>query len=427
MSITPLSAPPFIPQLPGNSSKKPSDTNPPSPPHDQAPRTFAGNEKVNAAPDTGPSAEVQTKIDKISTLLERNNVIQMMSTPNARETRQNLKEIRELLSEDSLKTLTSNPRELAKLKHDIGQGLNEKNMRSLQREAAVGPNPEQFHHHLSNTDQDVPWRGAQQMQAEQRKEDHRINQRARLSDPLCKHLVSIGEPYRPPEPETTPATAAVEPDKGTAADNKKPESTLASGPKSAPQIQTADNAQKPGELHPTLKKIDELISRESLVNILRDPDSAQSLQRVEELKGLLNEESLNAWTRDSSLQEKLKARVRQVISGENLDTLRREAGIAAPGTSAGAGDAKGSDAASERIKRIGELIAPDAILRRLREPGSAENIQQNRELEELLSEDSLKALADKPNELAELKKQIEQLASANYIQALHNDLSHAVA
>ena len=427
MSITPLSAPPFIPQLPGNPSKKPSDANPPSPPQDQAPHTPPSSENVNAAPDAGPSAEVQAKIDRIFTLLSRDNIIQMMRAPNGWETRQNLKEIGELLSEDSLKTLTSDPKELAKIKHDIGQGLSEKNMRNLQHEAAVGENPEQFHHHLSNTDQDVPWRGAQHMQAEQRKEDHRINQRARLCDPLCKRLVAIGEPYRPPEPETAPATAPVEPDKGTGADTKKTENTLAPRPKTAPQVQTADNARGAGELHPTLKKIDELISRESLVNILRDPDSAQSKQRVEELTRLLSEESLNAWTRDSSLQEKLKERVRQVISGENLDTLRREEGIAAPGTSAGAGDVKGSDAASEKIKRIGELISPDAILRRLREPGSAESIQQNRELAELLSEDSLKALADKPNELAELKKQIEQLASANHIQALQNDLSHAVA
>ncbi|WP_257603982.1 hypothetical protein [Pseudomonas tolaasii] len=323
MPITPLSPPPFIAQSPATPAKKQPDARPHvSPPlRNPAPSEPANREPLSAPSGAEPSAEAQEKIDRISTLLERSHLIQMMSTPNARGTREDLKEIRELLSEDSLRTLTSDSVELMKLKRDIGQGLSEKNLRNLQREAAVGPNPEQFHHHLSNTDHDVPWRGALQMRAEQRKEDHRINQRSRLCESLCQRLIAIGQPYRPPEPETTP-------DQRAGTDDKKPENTHGVRPKTAPQVQTVHRERAPGEINPTLKRIDELLSRQSLVNILRAPDSAQSVQSIEELTGLLSEASLNAWNQDTRVQERLKDRVRQVISRENLDTLRREENIA---------------------------------------------------------------------------------------------------
>ena len=435
MSITPLSPPPFIAHSSTTHSKRqpegPLHESPPAP-RDQAPHLPASNEKTNGTPDAEPSAEVQEKIDRITTLLDRNTLVQMMSAPNSRETTEKLKEFKELLSDKSLKNLTSNEEELAKLKQLIGQLLSEKNIHNLQREAAAGPNPEQLHHHLSNTDKDVPWRGAQHLQAEQRKEDVRIRQRSRLCDPLCKRLIAIGQPYQPLESETPPATTPIKPDKVAGADPEKPENTPATRPKTA-QVQSTDTPRQPGEPHPTLKRIEELVSRESLINILRNPDSEQSVKRVEELTGLLNEASLNALTRDPTLQQKLKDRVRQVISKENLDTLRREEGIAETETSPNAGDikpaqaSKVADDAGEKIKRIGELISQQAIIRRLREPDSAITFRENKEIEELLSEDSLKTLADKPDELAELKKRIEQMASSNYLQTLQNELSHAVA
>ncbi|HIH0210049.1 TPA: hypothetical protein ACYHGW_002876, partial [Staphylococcus aureus] len=69
--------------------------------------------------NTKASADAITKMNRINHLLSRDSLIQMLREPDSEQTTQRKTELQELLSEDSLKTLATDPVELAKLKNTI--------------------------------------------------------------------------------------------------------------------------------------------------------------------------------------------------------------------------------------------------------------------------------------------------------------------
>ena len=97
--------------------------NPRKPLHNETPESPLTAETPTTSE---PSPDVIAKMNRITELLSPDSLIQMMRDPYARNTAQSLKDMRELLSEESLNTLTSDPAEMSRLRDNIGQFLSEK-------------------------------------------------------------------------------------------------------------------------------------------------------------------------------------------------------------------------------------------------------------------------------------------------------------
>lgn len=297
-------------------------------------------DNAQSATGGGLYAEARKKLERIAELLTRRNLAPMMSEPYSKQNQLTLNELRTLLSEDSINSLSSDSKELAEMRSKIGGALSDRTIRGLQRETALGPNFGQVAYDSTNLDPHVPWSRLQAMQSEQRKEDIKVRQRILMSDPLAKKLIDIGGPFQPPKTDAKPADTPVEPDKKPSENATQPEQSVLEkpSPRIAPlaqapntpstteEVKTEPTTPRADEAHRKLKQIDELMSRDSLIEMLREPGSQESIQRVEKIKALMSEDSLNILSQD--MRDELIDRVRLVLSKENLQTLSNENGIA---------------------------------------------------------------------------------------------------
>ncbi|MBX7276460.1 hypothetical protein K2E95_12835 [Pseudomonas sp. ERGC3:01] len=107
-----------------------------------------------------------------------------------KDTAQSLKDLRALLSEDSLNTLTSDPAVMSQLRDNIGRTLSEKNIKAGQAEAAWIPNPdltpERIQERTSQVDPAESYVAIKQIEIERQQEKANTLQRTRLSTPSAK-------------------------------------------------------------------------------------------------------------------------------------------------------------------------------------------------------------------------------------------------
>lgn len=342
ISPSPLTPPqPFYPPTAANVTSPEKPPQKPSgdsvaPPENKTSDKLPNTENAQSATGGDLSAEARKKLERIAELLSRSNLAPMMSEPYSQQNQFNLNELRTLLSEDSINSLSGDAKELAAMRSKIGAALSDKTVRGLQRETALGSNFGQVAYDSTNLDPHVPWNNLQAMQSEQRKEDLKVRQRILMSDPLAKKLIGMGGPFQPPKTDAQPEETPVEPDKKPSKDDTQAEQS----PLEKPSPRTAPLAQAPNkpsnteevktepttphadETYGKLKQIDEMLSRDSLIKMLREPGSQENIQRVEKIKELMGEDSLETLSQD--MRDKLIDRVRLVLSKENLQNLSNE-------------------------------------------------------------------------------------------------------
>lgn len=264
----------------------------------------------------------------IADLLSRDSLIEMMREPYSKKTVQRLKELRTLLSKDSLNTLTRDPAERAQLRSGISQVLSEKNIHVLQREAAAVPNsnltPEKIRERTFKTNPEESYVASQQIHDELQQEKADTRERTRLCEPLCKNLVAIGQPLSNQAPETNAELDANDPAKPPLVKPKSLQPEVPTPPSSPQEVSETSGTRHTPEVLAKLRRIGELLSRDSL-QMLREPNTKQSLQRMEELRVLLSEKSINSLSSHHSELAAFRASVSQVLSATNLRALELEA------------------------------------------------------------------------------------------------------
>ncbi|MGU3307593.1 M10 family metallopeptidase C-terminal domain-containing protein [Pseudomonas sp. M5A4_2d] len=284
---------------------------------------------AEAAATSQPSPDVIAKWNRIVQLLSTDSLIQMLRNPYAKDTAQSLKELRALLSEESLKTLTSVPAEMSQLRNSIGQVLSEKNIKAGQAEAARVPNPnltpERIQERTRNVDPEESRMAIKQIEIERQQEKTNELQRTRLSAPLSKNLIAIGKPFQPAEADTTPESTPAEPDSNPLAKSKPLQSEGTKKPSNIDECQADSNTGASAEATAKKDRLEHLLSRASLIQMLRDPNSKETAQRAQELRELLSEDSLKTLAPDPAEREKIQNIIRQIFSPANLEALQREA------------------------------------------------------------------------------------------------------
>lgn len=309
----------FSGQHPGSAVKPPSER----------PNKASSNEGVKAESSTPPSAETVAKMRTIADLLSRDSLIEMMREPYSKKTVQRLKELRTLLSKDSLNALTRDPAERAHLRSGISQVLSEKNIHVLQREAAAVPNPnltpEKIRERTFKTDSEESYHASQRIHDELQQEQADTRERTRLCEPLCKNLVAIGQPLSNQATETNAELDANDPAKPPLVKPKSLQPEVPTPPSSPQEVSETSGTRPTPEVLAKLRRIGELLSRDSLIQMLREPNTKQSLQRMEELRVLLSEKSINSLSSHHSELAAFRAGVSQVLSATNLRALELEA------------------------------------------------------------------------------------------------------
>ena len=429
------------PKQPPEGLQRDSLNNPRKPLHNETPESPLTAETPTTSE---PSPDVIAKMNRITELLSPDSLIQMMRDPYARNTAQSLKDMRELLSEESLNTLTSDPAEMSRLRDNIGQLLSEKHIQARQAEAAVIPNPnltqERIRERTRKVDPTESYVAYKQIETERQQEHANAQQRIRLSTPLSKNLMAIGKPFQNAETDRNPAAKS----KPLQPKEDSTPSGIDKNPADANTGASADAVTK-------MNRINHLLSRDSLIQMLREPDSEQTTQRKTELQELLSEDSLKTLATDPVELAKLKNTISQIFSETHLQALQREADAmptSAPpkaetdsnpsakskvlqpkedsqpssiDESPADANTKASADAITKMNRINHLLSRDSLIQMLREPGSEETAQRGAELQELLSEDSLKTLATDPAELAKLKNTISETLSEASLEALKRE------
>lgn len=289
--------------------------NPRKPLHNETPESPLTAETPTTSE---PSPDVIAKMNRITELLSPDSLIQMMRDPYARNTAQSLKDMRELLSEESLNTLTSDPAEMSRLRDNIGQLLSEKHIQARQAEAAVIPNPnltqERIRERTRKVDPTESYVAYKQIETERQQEHANAQQRIRLSTPLSKNLMAIGKPFQNAETDRNPAAKS----KPLQPKEDSTPSGIDKNPADANTGASADAVTK-------MNRINHLLSRDSLIQMLREPDSEQTTQRKTELQELLSEDSLKTLATDPAELAKLKNTISETLSEASLEALKREA------------------------------------------------------------------------------------------------------
>jgi len=284
---------------------------------------------AEAAATSQPSPDVIAKRDRIAHLLSTDNLIQMLRDPYSKDTAQSLKDLRALSSEESLKTLTRDPAELSQVRDKIGQVLSEKNIKAGQAEAARVPNPnltpERIQQRTSKVDPEESHTAINQIEAERQQEKANELQRTRLSTPLSKNLIAIGKPLQKAEADTTPKSTPAEPDSNPLAKSKplQPEGT--NTPSTLDESQADSTTGASAEVKAKMNRLEHLLSRDVLIQMMRDPDSEETAQRGAELVKLLSPDSVKTIATDPAALEKLKDRIKQISSKAYLEAMQREA------------------------------------------------------------------------------------------------------
>ena len=374
MSIPSLLPQPFMPMpyppvqagpntsSPVKSPEKSSRENLDSQNHLQGERNdkSSGSDNAQAAPTKAPSAEILAKMSKIADLLSRDNLIQMMRDPYSKETAQSLKDLRELLSPSSLDSLSRDPAEQAQLRARVSEVLNEKNIHGLRTEAAAVPvpalTPERIRERTAKTDPQESYEASRQIEKELEEEKINIRQRTRLCEPLCKNLIAIGQPLSKHGADAKPE---LKPDLSA---NRTPRS------KSAPQTFTSPSP----------------------------PTAAVDSPHTTPLEG--------------SDREKPAPQTRPQAEAPDKPVDTNE--VKTPSGS------QPSPEALIKMRRLGEILSRENLIFMMQQPNSTLTAQCMRELDALLSEDSLNSLSSDPAEVAKLRSLISQVMSEANLQVL---------
>jgi hypothetical protein len=284
---------------------------------------------AEAAATSQPSPDVIAKWNRVAQLLTADSLIQMLRKPYSKDTAQSLKDLRALLSEDSLNTLTSDPAVMSQLRDNIGRTLSEKNIKAGQAEAAWIPNPdltpERIQERTSQVDPAESYVAIKQIEIERQQEKANTLQRTRLSTPLSKNLIAIGKPFQPAEADTTPESTPAEPDSNPLATSKPLQSEGTKKPSNIDESQADSNTGASAEATAKKDRLEQLLSRDSLIQMMREPNSKETAQRAQELRELLSEDSLKTLEPDPAKREKIQNIIRQIFSPANLEALQREA------------------------------------------------------------------------------------------------------
>lgn len=328
MSISSLPPQPSLsltqPPYQAGPAKHSSATTPETPSrdaHDKSPNT----ENTQAASIAPRSPDALSKMQKIAQLLSRESLINMMRAPYAKETAQNLKDLRALLSPDSLNLLSDDPKERAQIRAKVGELLSEKNIHGLRREATALPiaalTPEKIRERTAKIDPQESFDACRQVGKELKAEKLNIRHRERHCEPLCKNLIAIGQPLTLDTPGTPPVVKTETP-------AIPPSPNVAPRSKSTPQTITHDHAQASAEALATMREIGEILNRDSLIRMMREPNTTETVEHVKALERLLSDESLNSLSADPSEVAQLRTVINQIMSEANLQSLLREATFA---------------------------------------------------------------------------------------------------
>ncbi|MCF5546902.1 hypothetical protein [Pseudomonas salomonii] len=234
-------------------------------PHVKAPDKPASADNVQSEPTPLLSDDAKAKLKQLDELLSPDNIVKTLRNPHCQESRQRLQAIEDLVSDTSLNAWLPDPEMQAKLKKQVRHLVSPKNLQALLRDAGSTPNS------------------------------------------------------------------------GTSTD-KQPQGSVSEslGPRTAPQVKTPDKPASTDEVHsqPTsplsddakakLNQLYELLSNDSIVKILREPHTQESMQRVKAIEDLLKKGSLDTCFPDPEMQTRLKRWARFVVSPGNLQALLRK-------------------------------------------------------------------------------------------------------
>lgn len=76
-----------------------------------------------------------------------------------------------------------------------------------------------------------------------------------------------------------------------------------------------------------MRDIADILSRDSLIRMMREPNTTYTAQRMKKLDALLSEDSLNSLSSDLKEVQKLRALIDRILSEENLQSLLHEAAM----------------------------------------------------------------------------------------------------
>lgn len=323
MSISPMPHQPSIPLTP-----TPSPTGPHTPSqvkrheheshhhHDKPLDTDKTPEKSTAP----PSADALAKMNQLGRLLNRDNLIQMMRAPYSAETRQSVKALRQLVSKETINTLTRDPKERADLRAKLGELFSEKNIHILQREASALPiaelTPERIAQRTADADPEKSYEATQKIQSELDDEKLNTRNRKRQCQPLCEKLIAIGQSLGTQAPEATPGSkpeADVTPHHNSTVHHHHNHAQVQSDTPLSPEALT------------TMRDLADILSRNSLIRMMHEPHTTYNAQRRKRLDELLSEDSLNSLSSDLKEVKKLRALIDLILSLENLQSLLYEA------------------------------------------------------------------------------------------------------
>lgn len=320
----------------------------------------SGPDNTQAAPTKPPSEAVIAKMNKIADLLSRDNLIQMMRDPYSKETAQSLKDLRELVSPSSLNSLSRDPAEQAQLRAKVSEVLSEKNIHGLRSEAAAVPipalTPERIRERTAKSDPQESYEASRQVEKELEEEKINIRHRTRQCQPLCKNLIAMGQPLSTQGADAKPE---LKPDLSA---NSTPRS------KSAPQTFTSPST----------------------------PTAPVASPHTTPLEG--------------SDREKPAPQTRPQAEAPSKPVDTNE--VKTPSGS------QPSPEALAKMRRLGELLSRENLIFMMQQPNSTFTAKCMRELDALLSEDSLNSLSSDPAEVAKLRSLISQVMSDANLQAL---------